>query len=421
MQIIRVSIAIAFVFLASSCAENPVTGKKELRLMSAAEEVTTGEQNYLPSQQQQGGEYNLDPALTAYVNSVGQKLAQVSDRPGLPYEFVVLNNSVPNAWALPGGKIAVNRGLLDLLDDEAQLAAVIGHEIVHAAAGHTAQQMTQSKLLSVGVLATGIIAQNSEYGDLITAGAGVGAGAYQARYGRDQELESDKFGVKYMIAAGYDPQAAVELQEKFMKLSEGRSAGLMESLFASHPPSQDRVKRNQALVAGHTGGVRNKAAYSQAMRQIKQDRDAYAAQATALELAQKKEFAQAIDANNIAIQKQPKEALFYVTKGQLLMANKQDSEALSAFQKAASLNPNYYAGHLGAGMLLKKANNSNQAKSSLETSMKLLPTPTAAYYLGELSLGEGDRQQARTYFQFAAQGTGEIAEAAKGQLAQLPQ
>jgi predicted Zn-dependent protease len=111
----------------------------------------------------QGGDYSLDPALTAYVAGVGQKLAAVSDR-ALPYEFVVLNSSVPNAWALPGGKIAVNRGLLMELQSEAELAAVLGHEIVHAAARHGALAMQRGILLQTAVLATQVAAQRSSYG-----------------------------------------------------------------------------------------------------------------------------------------------------------------------------------------------------------------------------------------------------------------
>ena len=117
MRIIRISLALLLVLSAAGCAVNPVTGKKELSIISAQQEVSMGAERYQPYQQQQGGRYSVDPELNVYVNSVGQKLARVSDRPNLPYEFVVLNNSVPNAWALPGGKIAVNRGLLDILED----------------------------------------------------------------------------------------------------------------------------------------------------------------------------------------------------------------------------------------------------------------------------------------------------------------
>src|SRR5580765_3644440 len=107
-------LAVSFVITTlclAGCGTNLVTGKREVQFVSEAQEVKLGEQNYAPAQQSQGGDFDLLPALTTYVNGVGQKLAAVADRK-LPYEFVVLDNSVPNAWALPGGKIAVNRGLL---------------------------------------------------------------------------------------------------------------------------------------------------------------------------------------------------------------------------------------------------------------------------------------------------------------------
>jgi predicted Zn-dependent protease len=405
--------------LLTACSVNPVTGKKEFTIMSAQQEVAQGEQLYDSYQQQQGGRYVVDPDLSVYVNQVGQKLARVSDRAELPYEFVVLNNSVPNAWALPGGKIAINRGLLSLLDDEAQLAAVLGHEIVHAAARHAARQMTQATLLNVGLLAAGVAAQRSEYGEWIMTGAGVGASAWQARYGRDQELEADKFGVQYMIAAGYDPQGAVELQQKFVELSSGKQGNFMESLFASHPPSEERVKRNRELAAGHSGGARNKAAYERAIQQVRRDQPAYDAHNQALAAAQKEDFEQALRYTEQAIKLQPREALFFATQGQLRMAVKQDAAALQSFQQAAKLNPEHYLGHLGAGLLQKKAGQNAAAVQSLNTSMTLLQTPIAAYHLGELHLQGGDATNARRYFEFAAQGEGEIAEAAKVQLNRL--
>jgi predicted Zn-dependent protease len=132
-------------------------------------QIAIGEQQYLPAQQSQGGRYRVDPALTEYVQSVGARMATASGV-NLPYEFVVLNNDVPNAWALPGGKIAVNRGLLTELRNEAELAAVLGHEVVHAAGRHGAQAMERGVLTQVAVLGAAIGGARSEYGPL-----GVGA------------------------------------------------------------------------------------------------------------------------------------------------------------------------------------------------------------------------------------------------------
>src|SRR5690554_4021320 len=137
MRRIRILACLFVVAALSACGVNPVTGKKELQFVSEAQELKIGEQYYAPTQQTEGGTFDVLPELSQYVNEVGHKLAAVSDRP-LPYEFVVLDNSVPNASALPGGKITINRWLLTELKDEAELAGVLGHEILHPAARHGA-------------------------------------------------------------------------------------------------------------------------------------------------------------------------------------------------------------------------------------------------------------------------------------------
>ena len=197
-------VAVVLAFVITGCSVNPVTGKSQLSIISPQQEVAIGEKNYSPSRQSQGGDYYLDPALQTYIRGVGNRLAAVSDRPDLPYEFVVLNNRVPNAWALPGGKIAINVGLLVLLDDEAQLAAVLGHEIVHAAARHGATQMTAGTLANIGMVAVGVAAQGQAGEQLYGMASQLGSAAWMAKYGRDDELESDYYGMAYMAKAGYE-------------------------------------------------------------------------------------------------------------------------------------------------------------------------------------------------------------------------
>lgn len=186
-----------------TCSYNPVTGERELSLISQAEEVNIGAQQYSPSQQSQGGLYTVDPELTAYVNEVGQRVAAYSPRQ-LPYEFVVLNNSVPNAWALPGGKIAVNRGLLYEMKTEAELAAVLGHEVVHAAARHGAQSVERGMLMQGALLVTAVAVSvnDNSYAGAIVGGAQLGSQLISQRYGRDAERESDLYGTRYMAQAG---------------------------------------------------------------------------------------------------------------------------------------------------------------------------------------------------------------------------
>jgi len=405
----------------TACTVNPVTGDRQLSFMSAEQELALGQQHYVPSQQAQGGRYVVDPDLTVYVNQVGQRLADVSDRPGLPYEFVVLNNDVPNAWALPGGKMAINRGLLVHLEDESQLAAVLGHEVVHAAARHSASQQTRNIMLQAGLLAAGVAAatQESQYGALAVGALGIGATAWQARYGRSHELEADRYGVEYMVRAGYDPQGAVELQETFLKFSEGRNPNWLEGLFASHPPSAERMRLNQELADKHSGGVRNRDAYRQATAQLRKDQPAYEKYQQAERAAEQGEYSKALSLAEQAIEHQPRENLFWELKGRLLVEDDREQEALEAFDRAIAANPEFFRPLVYRGVVHKYLGNHRQAEADLTASQKLLPTQLASYHLGELALQRGARDDAIGHFRLAASGGGELGAAAERQLQQL--
>lgn len=405
----------------AGCSVNPVTGKEEFILGGVDQDIAIGAQQYVPSQQSQGGRYVVDPELSIYVNQVGKKLAAVSGNPGLPYEFVVLNNDVPNAWALPGGKMAINRGLLVHLNDEAQLAAVLGHEIVHAAARHGAAQQTKGTLVNAGVMLAGVAAssQDSQYGTLALGALGVGANAWMSKYSREHELQADKYGIDYMVKAGYDPMGAVELQQTFVKFSNGQESGWLEGLFASHPPSQERVEANRRMAANHPGGARNKAAFDRAMAQLRKDGKAYDNYQAAIKATNDKSYDKALGLVEQSIKQQPKENLFWELKGQLLVNQNKGAAAITAFDRSIQANPEFFRAYVYRGLTQKQLGNNAKAEQDLLNSQRLLPTQTASYHLGELALAKGDRGQATTYFQQAAQGGGDLGEAAKGQLAKL--
>jgi predicted Zn-dependent protease len=405
---------------ATACVVNPVTHREEFSLVSAQQEVAIGSENYAPSQQAQGGRYNLDPGVQTYVAEVGRKLAAVSDRPDLPYEFVVLNNTEPNAWALPGGKIAVNRGLLIYLEDESQLAAVLAHEIVHAAARHSAAQMTRGTLLGAVAQIVGIASQQSGFGELGGMAAQLGSSAWLATYGRGAELEADAYGMDYMARAGYDANGAVKLQQTFVKLSEGKEQDAFSSLFTSHPPSQERVDANLRRAQDlPSGGIVNAKRFQSKTARIRQDEPAYKEQEKAIKALNDEKPDVALGHLDKAINLQPKEAQFWELRGHALAMQKNPAEAERAFSAAIDRNADYFRPFLGRGILRFKAGNNTAAKPDLERSLKLLPTAPATFYLGEIALAANDRDTAAGYYRRVAQDSGEIGKAARARLASL--
>ncbi len=416
---IRFLAIVALNALLAACATNPVTGKSDLMLVGESQEIDLGQQQYAPMRQSEGGDYALDPGVISYVQRVGNRLAAVSDRK-LPYEFTVLNNSVPNAWALPGGKIAVNRGLLTELKSESELAAVLGHEIVHAAARHSAQQMSKGMLAQGGLLATQIALGNSAYGGLATTGAQMASELVLQKYGRDAELESDRFGMKYMKRAGYDVNGAVTLQETFVRLSGNKESDWFEGLFASHPPSQERVEANrkQAAKLG-SGGEVGTESYAAAMATTLAAKPAYDAYEEGRKALGDKQPDVALQKADQAIKLVPGEGQFHALKGDAYIQKKNLQSASQAYTDAIERDNSYFYYPLRRGLIAENQGKDQMAKRDLETSARLLPTGVAAYALGNIASRANDLDSAKKYYTAAAQAGGEVGKAAQQALARL--
>ncbi len=404
----------------AGCVVNPVTGDRELALVSAADEVAIGEAQYTPSRQMQGGDYVIDPDLTRYVASVGQRLADVSDR-ALPYEFVVLNSPVPNAWALPGGKIAVNRGLLMELGSEAELAAVLGHEIVHAAARHGALAMQRGMLLQTAVLATAAATGRDDYSGLAVGAATLGAQLINQRNGREAELESDYYGMIYMSRAGYDPQAAVTLQETFLRLSENRQEqGWLAGLFASHPPSAERVTTNRVTAATlPAGGELGRERYAAALADTHQLAPAYETYEDARRALTEDDFARAEAQALEAAQLVPGEGHFHALLGDIDYRQNRDEQAEAHFADAIARNDQYFYYYLRRGYARAQLGQRDGAETDLRRSLDLLPTAEGYYGLGSLAEQRGDRVTALQAYRQAAQSSGSAGTAAQDAVVRL--
>src|SRR5688572_22830979 len=193
------------VAVVGGCATNPVTGGKDVVLMSESQEVEMGRKAH-PQVLQQYGRYD-DEALQQYVTSVGQRIAASSHRSDLQYTFTVLDSADVNAFALPGGYVYVTRGIMAYLNSEAELAAVLGHEIGHVTARHSVRQQTGATAAGVGAMVVGILTGS---GDLANVANAAGTALVRG-YGRDMELEADRLGAEYLNRIGYEPEEMIDV------------------------------------------------------------------------------------------------------------------------------------------------------------------------------------------------------------------
>lgn len=237
----------------AACAVNPVTGRREISLMSEAQEISLGRESDAQIRAEMG--VYEDPALQQYVSGIGLRLAKLSERPSLPWQFTVVDQPAINAFALPGGFIYLTRGILPFLDNEAELAGVLGHEIGHVTARHSAQQYTRTIGGLVGLAAVGVF---------VPAARPFGQASQQAlgllflKYGRADELQADQLGARYEATGGWDPAGVPGMLSTLGRLDEaaGDRKGVPNFL-STHPDPLSRVSEIQPAVRQLTAGRTN--------------------------------------------------------------------------------------------------------------------------------------------------------------------
>jgi len=244
MEYLKLLISFSLLSLVISCSVNPVTGERDFVLMSEEAELEMGRKYY--SQILQSQALYQDPKIQSYVQSIGDSLAELSHRSDLIYRFTVLDSPDVNAFALPGGYIFINRGLMVYLSSEEELAAVLGHEIGHVTARHSVRQISQAQVLSIISYAVAREA-GSAAGDL----ANIASGALVAGYGRDMELQADSLGAEYMAKQGYSALGMIdtisvlkehELYSTEVSKRRGSNQQTYHGIFASHPSNDSRLK-----------------------------------------------------------------------------------------------------------------------------------------------------------------------------------
>ncbi len=218
-----------------ACAINPVTGKRELMLVSEEREIELG-RSYAPQIDAQMGVLR-NSSLQAYVSEIGMRMARRSERPNLPWSFQVMDDPLINAFAVPGGYIYVTRGILAHMNTEAQLAGVLGHEIGHVTARHSAQQMSRQMLAGLAIALP--VAVAPELAGLAQV-AGAGLGVLFLKYGRDDELQSDSLGLRYMTQDGYDPTGMVDVMRMLDSATRSEGGQGPPEWLSTHPSPGNR-------------------------------------------------------------------------------------------------------------------------------------------------------------------------------------
>lgn len=390
-----------------SCAVNPVTGRSELALVSFSEEeeAALGAKAYSPAVQQQGGFYR-DRELEAYVQDVGMRLARVSHRPDLRYRYRVLNSSVPNAFALPGGYIVINRGLLVGLSSEAEMAAVLGHETGHVTAKHSLagyqRAMAANILVTGAVLATGGRAGVQEL-------SGITASLLENGFSRDQEREADWLGIDYMVKAGYNPNGAVHLQEYFFReLEGGKNPLFVEGLFRTHPFSKERLENARARIAErypdtvkNPNYTFNETIFRQKTARLREAQKAYAVADQGDKLFKEKRYAEALEKYLAAERMAPDQAPFHASAGKVHLIRKELGPAEGELRRALELDDESFEPYYLMGALRYEKREFRAAIPELERSMELYPTKPAAAMLSKSYDALGDAVNAKKYADMA--------------------
>ena len=233
----------SLIFLTMSCAINPVTGKRELSLISEKDEIALGKQTDGEIKAMYG--IYSDRALSAYIQKIGQSMTSLTHRPHLTYHFAVLDTPVVNAFAVPGGYVYVTRGILALMNSEAELAVVLGHELGHINARHSVAKLSQLMLAQLGLGVVGVI---SETFAKLSGAASIGVQLLFLKFSRDDEREADTLGVEYSRKGGYNPGEMINFFASLERLGDLSGGQSLPGFLSTHPLTSERIQNNKDML-----------------------------------------------------------------------------------------------------------------------------------------------------------------------------
>lgn len=393
--------------LVSGCATNPVSGRKQMMFVTPAEEIAMDQK---ASPQQFSADYGVvqDAELNAYLSGVGRSLAAVSHRPQMPFSFRAVNAVAVNAYTFPGGSVAVNRGLLLELQNESQLAGVVGHEIGHVCARHTSSQMSKGMLATAAVsgLAAYMQLENEKYADLAAGLGGLGANVLLARYSRSDERQADELGMEYSAKAGQNPAGMAQVMEVFLKLQTSEPSAV-ELLFATHPMSSERLDTALRRLRTQYADVSNRDPYRERYMDRTAKVRAIGGAIKAMQKAEERMMAgkhrEAEAQLKTALEQAPDDYAGLVLMSKCLLAQNRNAEAEQYASRAkASYPQEAQAKHL-RGMALLQNGKYEAARAEFREYERVLPgNPNTIFFEGLCSEGMGQRRDAaQSYYRYS--------------------
>ncbi len=389
-------------FLAAGCATNPVTGKSELVFYSEVDEVRLGDSIHPGVIYEYDGEYQ-DPELKRYLGTIVLRLHKVSHRPDQPVDFKVLNSSIFNAFAIPG-HVYVTRGFLAKLRNEAEFAAVMGHELAHYTARHSVKELTTSRLTGIGMgLASLALPEGSLTEKLVLGAGAIGVKLAGLRYSRSQEEQADRVGTYYLYRAGYDPRRALDMQQLLHSLGGDTKASFLGEYLSTHPTEETRLHRIQEVIEemSMSGGSRmaGDGTFAERWRRrlapLHRAQKAYAFFDRGQQIAAKGKLQEALGYCRKAQSMASGQAPMARLEGDILFKMKRVKEARTAYAKALALDRRYLPAVYGLGAVDLNQKNYQGAATHFRACLRLLPDfPDGLLGLGVSAFHLGRYQEA---------------------------
>ena len=390
-------------FSISGCATDPVSGKSVLVGLTPQQEIAL-DQNQSPFQFSEDYGAAKDPNLNRYVDSVGSKLGAVSHRPNMPYSFRVVNANHVNAYAFPGGSIAVTRGLLVELDNEAELAGLLGHEVGHVSARHAAEQAGKTIVAQAALMGSAILAssQSSGLGNTLYSLGSFSAGALLSHYSRNSERESDSLGLRYMTETGYNPNGMLGLTDVLRKQNKSQPSSL-EMMFATHPPSEERYRTTEKAIAREYVSLTDRPLFRERFMDNTQDLRTLKPAIHDLQKGEaafsREAFAQAENHFRNGLKKIPNDYPANVLLAKSLIAQDRQQEAQVYLDKAQGIYPEEAQAHNLSGINKISMNEFSGAYQDLVRYDRLLPgNPNTLFLRGFAMEGMQNKQGAAQHY-----------------------